>query len=72
MKDNQRPWPIPTIPLSELIPELRKIEDGGGSLREYIEELEEKSKNRKSQQRKNLIGYRKIRSLARHDNQTIP
>ena len=36
--------PTSVVPFSELIPELRKIEDGGGNLREYIEELEERAK----------------------------
>jgi len=63
--------PIPAVPFSELIPELKKIEDGGGNLREYIEELEERAKTENHNNGRISSAIEKIRSLARHDNQII-
>ena|SRR3989344_1871834 len=63
--------PTSVVPFSELIPELRKIEDGGGDLREYIEELEERAGIENHNNGRILSVIEKIRSLACHDNQVI-
>ena len=63
--------PIPAIHLSELISELKRIEDGGGNLGEYIKELEGRAETENHNNGRISLAIGKIRALARHDTQVI-
>ena len=63
--------PTPTVPFSELIPTLKKIEDEGGSLSDYIEELEQRAKTENNNNGRISSAIEKIRGFARHDNVII-
>ncbi len=63
--------PIPAIPFSELIPELKRIADGGGTLEEYIDQLEQKEKVQKHENGRVTNALEIIKRLAHPDKQIV-
>ncbi len=62
---------VPSIPLSIEIANLKRIDDAGGDLKEYILELEEKSRSETHEHGRISKAIERIRDLAQHNTQVI-